>query len=107
MFVIIRIVVVFPAPFGPRRPKSSPWGTSRHRSSTARRDLKDLVTPSRTTAFALTLALSIRWGAPRRGAAAPDDTEGVSQKRYENADGVFREERDYTRFRCKPLSIPE
>ena len=32
---IMRIVVVFPAPFGPRNPKSSPDGTTRSRERTA------------------------------------------------------------------------
>src|SRR5688572_18617186 len=35
MFMTIRMVVVFPAPFGPRRPKITPRGTWKERESTA------------------------------------------------------------------------
>lgn len=41
----IRIVVVFPAPLGPRNPVTRPAGTSKLRSSTARRDPNALVRP--------------------------------------------------------------
>ena len=36
--VTILIVVVFPAPFGPRRPSVSPDATAKVRSSTTRRE---------------------------------------------------------------------
>src|SRR5512144_520250 len=35
MFIVIRIVVVLPAPLGPRRPNIEPFGTFSDRSSTA------------------------------------------------------------------------
>ena len=45
-----RMVVVFPAPLGPRKPKISPGSTRRSRSSTARIDPKTLVRPIVTMA---------------------------------------------------------
>ena len=41
----VRTVVVFPAPFGPRNPKTSPWPTSNERSWNATRSPKRLVRP--------------------------------------------------------------
>src|SRR5580704_6673801 len=41
----VRTVVVFPAPFGPRNPKTSPWPTSNERSWNATRSPKHLVRP--------------------------------------------------------------
>ena len=38
MPAIMRMVVVLPAPFGPRKPKSSPAGTTRSRERTAVND---------------------------------------------------------------------
>src|SRR5262245_12070640 len=46
MFMIIRMVVVLPAPLGPSRPKMTPRGTRKDRSSTARNRPNDLTTPS-------------------------------------------------------------
>ena len=44
MFMIIRMVVVFPAPLGPSSPKATPWGTRKERSSTAGKRPKILLT---------------------------------------------------------------
>src|SRR5262245_51166516 len=43
--MIMRMVVDFPAPFGPRKPQRLPRGTSRSSSRTARVEPKDLLTP--------------------------------------------------------------
>ena len=40
--ISILIVVVFPAPFGPRKPKNDPWGTPNDNPSTACTPLKTL-----------------------------------------------------------------
>jgi hypothetical protein len=45
----IRRVVVFPAPFGPRKPVTDPGSTVKLRSVTARTDPKCLVTPRTST----------------------------------------------------------
>ena len=39
----VRTVVVFPAPFGPRNPNTSPWPTSKETSSKATRSPKRLL----------------------------------------------------------------
>src|SRR5580693_8981113 len=41
----VRTVVVFPAPFGPRKPKTSPWPISNERSANATRSPKHLPSP--------------------------------------------------------------
>ena len=46
----IRSIVVFPAPFGPRTPRISPWLTSRSMPSTARRAPKFFTSPLAWTA---------------------------------------------------------
>ena len=46
----VRTVVVFPAPFGPRKPKTSPWATSKETSEKAVRWPKRLVSRSTTRA---------------------------------------------------------
>src|SRR5688572_20334974 len=53
MLTIIRIVVVLPAPFGPRSPKTLPARTVRLRSLTALNSLKLLLTPSTLTVISL------------------------------------------------------
>ena len=45
MPVSIFTVVLFPAPFGPRKPRISPGRTSRSSRSTARTSPKDLLSP--------------------------------------------------------------
>src|ERR1700679_992300 len=64
----ISMVVVFPAPFGPKRPKHSPRVTSRSRPSTATTSAKDLRRP-RSSSDGL-----LDWvGTPLAGtAAAPE-----------------------------------
>src|SRR5687767_7318959 len=56
--MIMRIVVLFPAPFGPRNPHSEPRGTTRSRSRTAQ------VAPNCFCTFCSTIAAS-RSGAGR------------------------------------------
>jgi hypothetical protein len=41
----VRTVVVFPAPFGPRNPNTSPWPTSKETSRKATRSPKRLLRP--------------------------------------------------------------
>src|SRR5512143_1506099 len=53
MSITIRSVVVLPAPFGPRRPKTLPRGTSSERSSTATWPEKAFAIPLRTMALSL------------------------------------------------------
>src|SRR5687767_4190357 len=53
--MIIRSVVVLPAPFGPMKPYRAPIGTVRSRLSTATVDPKVFVTPVRTMACAIGL----------------------------------------------------
>ena len=48
--VSIRMVVVFPLPFGPRKPKISPRATSKSMPSTAVKSPKRLVSPRTETA---------------------------------------------------------
>src|SRR5258708_12993072 len=65
-FMIMRRVVVLPAPLGPRRPKAAPRGTARERSSTATCPEKALLTPERRMASSLTPVLSARASRGRR-----------------------------------------
>src|SRR5687768_14771161 len=62
--VIIRMVVVLPAPLGPRRPSTSPGWASKLTSSTATVAPKRLVTPSTSTLVPLMTGL----GRPSSGA---------------------------------------
>ena len=56
-------VVVFPAPFGPRTPKISPWRTSRSTPSTARSRPKVLTRPTASiAAVAVIASLPLRTG---------------------------------------------
>src|SRR5574340_329541 len=71
MSMIIRIVVVLPAPLGPRRPKIPPWGISSERFRTAVWPANRLVTP---TSWTRVMIGGVEGGtlerpAPRRGAA--------------------------------------
>ena len=80
-FMIMRRVVVLPAPLGPRRPKEPPRGTARDRSFTAWCPEKALFTPERRIASSLTPALSARasWGRRvyhRAFAGIPREREG-------------------------------
>ena len=52
--MIIRIVVVFPAPLGPMKPYSPPRGTSRSRSATATVRPNAFLTPVIRTAASMT-----------------------------------------------------
>src|ERR1035441_5530286 len=59
----VRTVVVFPAPFGPRKPNTSPWPISKETSSNATRSPKRLPRPSTDSAAALSvLGLGKRFG---------------------------------------------
>src|SRR6266496_3772053 len=60
MFMIIRIVVVLPAPFGPKSPKITPLGTRKERSSTA------LNLPKAFETFWSSIAVSIYFFDTRR-----------------------------------------
>ena len=53
MLTIIRIVVVFPAPFGPSNPNTRPARTARLSSRTAVNSPKLLLTPSSLTVISL------------------------------------------------------
>src|SRR5262245_33598567 len=53
MFMIIRIVVVLPAPFGPRSPNIAPRGTCRERLSTALKRPNALVTSESSSALSM------------------------------------------------------
>ena len=62
--MIIRIVVVFPDPFGPNSPRMVPLGMSRSKSATAVCAPNDLVTPASRTAISFTYLLRVevcRW----------------------------------------------
>jgi hypothetical protein len=52
----VRTVVVFPAPFGPRKPNTSPWPISKETSSNATRSPKRLPRPRTEIAGALRFA---------------------------------------------------
>src|SRR3990172_2220492 len=60
------MVVVFPAPFGPRKPKTSPSFTVKEMSSTAVRDLNRFVKSS-ALIIAINHQLRHRLGGDRRG----------------------------------------
>ena len=60
----VRTVVVFPAPFGPRKPNTSPWPISKETSWNATRSPKRLPRPRTEIA-----------GAPRLASDAATDTE--------------------------------
>ena len=60
--IIIRIVVVLPAPFGPMKPYSAPRGTTRSRWSTALVAPNVLVTPLRRTAAFMRLQIPVEEG---------------------------------------------
>ena len=62
MFMIIRIVVVLPAPLGPSRPNMTPFGTENDRSSTARNLPKDLETFVSSMAIDMVVCLFLRKG---------------------------------------------
>src|SRR3984893_13080983 len=53
MAMIMRRVVVLPAPFGPRSPNIEPFGTCRERPSTALNRPKAFVTPASSIAFSM------------------------------------------------------
>src|SRR5512142_3349170 len=69
MFMIIRIVVVLPAPFGPRRPNIAPAGTRNERSSTARNLPNCFVTFRRSIAVSIqgSLVLTVTGAGSCRG----------------------------------------
>src|SRR5687768_16135891 len=75
MFRIIRIVVVFPAPFGPSRPYTTPCGTLRFRSRTATCSSKRLVTFRISTA-----SLDIVAGDGRRATGGGQRAAGSGQR---------------------------
>src|SRR5688500_16269425 len=56
-----RIAVVLPAPFGPRNPKTMPFGTSSVRASSARTDPNCIVRPSDRIAKSFEVTA---WSAP-------------------------------------------
>src|SRR5258708_7024619 len=84
-FMIMRRVVVLPAPLGPRRPKAAPRGTARERSSTATCPEKALLTPERRMASSLTPVLSARASRGRRvyhrafAGTSPGKERGVAE----------------------------
>src|SRR5215831_10004582 len=92
MFMIIRIVVVLPAPLGPRSPNIAPRGTLRERSSTARNLPKAFETFDRTMALSMgmriiTKSLACGLGPNRLGFALPTARRGagvVEQAGLEN-----------------------
>src|SRR5215213_9726853 len=61
----MRIVVVLPAPLGPRKPVTEPGSTVKLRSETARTEPKDLVSPRTSTRTGSTC------GAAEAGMVAP------------------------------------
>src|SRR4051812_18089601 len=65
-FMIMRSVVVLPAPFGPRRPKEPPRGTESERSWTATCPEYALLTPERRMASSLTPVAPERASCGRR-----------------------------------------
>jgi hypothetical protein len=61
-------VVVFPAPFGPRKPVTEPGSTVKLRSETACTCPKDLLSPRTSTRTGSTVAvLAMEMGSPRVG----------------------------------------
>src|SRR4051794_18501561 len=73
----MRIVVVLPAPLGPRKPVTEPGSTVKLRSETARTGPKALVRPrtsTRTGAAAVALPVEIALSSPRppRAGGRPD-----------------------------------
>ncbi len=66
--MIMRIVVVLPAPLGPMNPYSPPSGTTRSKFRTATLEPKVLVTPLRAIASPMSRYPSgVRVGPPARG----------------------------------------
>src|SRR5262245_42713782 len=66
----ILMVVVLPAPFGPRKPKISPGRTAKVTPSTAVKRPKPLVSPSTSTAGGAGSPVADRTGSPAAGIAA-------------------------------------
>ena len=68
--MIMRSVVVLPAPFGPMKPYSAPTGTARSRLSTATVDPNVLVTPASEMAGFTTQLRNTKYTAPIMQTAA-------------------------------------
>src|SRR5713226_3389488 len=103
MSMTMRSVVVFPAPLGPRRPKTLPRGIARERSLTERWPEKALVTPDNWMALSLNCVIigpSMTDPAPvdarerggSGGAEAPpqlDSERGFIPRERDDARGLF------------------
>src|SRR4051812_30112229 len=91
----IRSVVVFPAPFGPRKPVTEPGSTVKVRSDTAWTGPKDLESPltsSRTGRAGPGAVLAVGMGTPRRrmGASHPSKRTRTGSREPPRAHGVPR-----------------
>ena len=79
--MIIRIVVVFPAPFGPINPKITPLGTSSERLSTARKVPNDLTSPRNETAASIERSSTRPSSSFRGGRSKPYTRKGAGGSR--------------------------
>src|SRR6478672_10796075 len=77
MFMIIRIVVVLPAPLGPSRPNTIPLGTLNERSSTARNRPKLFDTPWSSIVFSICVTATYE----------TDEVEFLRDQRYQGDSG--------------------
>src|SRR5215217_3716121 len=76
----MRIVVVLPAPLGPRKPVTEPGSTVKLRSETACTSPKDLLSPRTSTRTGSTVAvLAMEMGSPRGGGNPSNRTPGGSR----------------------------
>src|ERR1700733_10249845 len=81
----VRTVVVFPAPFGPRKPRTSPWPISNERSANATRSPKRL--PSPLTASAAGSGGAAGFGGAPAGIG--DTPAGVGGRRSKRRRSLF------------------
>src|SRR6476660_8097362 len=80
MFMIIRIVVVLPAPLGPSRPNTIPLGTLNESSSTARNLPKAFDTPCSSIVFSICVTATYE----------SDEGEFLRDQRYQGDSGGRR-----------------
>src|SRR3954452_20022390 len=87
-----RMVVVLPAPLGPRKPKMSPSSTTKERSSTAWRPPNSFVRPTVSIIFSIifTVPLSVSSGDRERSPdrqASPHETHNDQRQRQDRCPG--------------------
>src|SRR5262252_6472661 len=97
MFMIMRIVVVLPAPFGPRSPNIDPRGTASERLSTARNFPNDFETPVRPIAVSMRSRIITEFLGS--GLSAPRATFEASGRRRRSAKPISVAERGGTPWR--------